>query len=123
MLAVSRFECMLRNITIITVRQILTELPTLVVCLGAIVAALVYWRRVPASSLCVLLACGLTAIVLVIWPVAFDVVVYLLGGSAQARQAADFAFRVFWSVVRAIATALLVYAVYAGRKGAAKRCS
>ena len=99
------------------VRQVVLEIPTLLVCLTCIIVAVIYWRQAPLSSLCVIIACSLTAVVLIFWYVAYNLFVYLLGGGSGVAAAGNTIFQVFWSVVRGVAMGLTVFAVYAGRKG------
>jgi predicted Na+-dependent transporter len=94
-------------------RQLLTEVPLIIVCLGCIVAAFSLWQRAPSSSLYVVLACGFTLLLLIAYPAAWWCARTL---GAQTQSAVGVAFSIGWSVARSIATIVLVVAVYAGRK-------
>jgi hypothetical protein len=95
------------------IRQVVLEIPTLLVCVACIIVAVIYWRQAPLSSLCVIIACSLTAVVLIFWAFAYDLFLYLFGAAAAGNTI----FQIFWSVVRGIAMGLTVFAVYAGRRG------
>jgi len=97
-------------------QQLFNQVPMMFADLGCIVAALVLWRRAPLSSVLILLACGITLALLIVYPFAWAVAVRLVGGDAQAVARIDILFGIGWAVVGAISTTLLVFAVYAGRK-------
>jgi len=92
------------------------DAPMFVVAIGAIVVALVYWRRAPLSSLLLVLACISSIVLLVAYPVAYELVVHSMAGSGYSRGSIDFAFQIGWSIFRASYLILLVFAIYAGRK-------
>jgi hypothetical protein len=97
--------------------QLLTELPSIIVLTGGIVFAFIFWQRAPAASLYVVLACGLTLLLLLLYPVAWQVAHYLFDyGDATKARRVNIAMAVLWSIARAIATGLLLFAVYTGRK-------
>jgi hypothetical protein len=98
------------------VRQVVLEFPTLLVCLACIIVAVIYWRQAPLSSLCVITACSLTAVVLIFWAVLYDLFLYVFSGVPGVASTGDTLFQIFWSVVRGVAMGLTVFAVYAGRK-------
>jgi len=94
-------------------RQLFTEVPCILVCIGCIVAAFVLWQRAPSASFYVVLACGLTVVLLILYPLiwwymrAFDI-----GTSTGARTAWSYV----WSMADSIKIILLVVAVYIGRR-------
>jgi F0F1-type ATP synthase assembly protein I len=94
-------------------RQLLTEIPLITICIGCIVTAFIFWRRAPASSLYLVLACGFTLMLLFMYPFAWAIV---LAHGAQTVPGISTAFSVGWSIARGITLILLVVAVYAGRK-------
>ncbi len=83
---------------------------------GAIAAASMLWRRAPLSSLLIVLACGITLALLIVYPFAYEAVVRALANTHQDVAHVSALFGVAWAVVGAISTTLLVCAVYAGRK-------
>jgi hypothetical protein len=114
---------LIMNIIAPTLRQILIELPAILVLLACIVVAVVFWQRAPLSSLCIVLINIPTVVLLIVWPVAYHAVVNMLGGGSHAAGVTNLGFRVFWSVFRAVANGLLVFAVYAGRKSSDEKLS
>ena len=98
---------------VFVLRQLITEVPLIIVCIGCIVAAFVFWQRAPSASLYVVLACGFTLLLLTGYPAAWWCA---RAFGAQTRSAVGMAFSIGWSVARSISTILLVVAVYAGRK-------
>jgi hypothetical protein len=98
---------------IFVLRELVMEAPLIIVCMGGIVAACVFWQRASTASLCVVLACGFTLLLLVAYPVEYWCA-RALGSQAQGPVGA--AFKIGWSVARSISTILLVVAAYAGRK-------
>lgn len=101
------------DVILFVLRQLVTEVPLIIVCIGCIVAAFVFWQRAPSASLYVVLACGFTLLLLIAYPAAWWCARAL---GAQTESAVGMAFSVGWSVARAISTILLVVAAYAGRK-------
>ncbi len=97
-------------------QQLLNQVPMMVADLGAIVTAIILWRRAPLSSLFIILACGVTLVLLAIYPFAYRATVRLLAGNAQTVSTINAAFGITWAVVGAISTTLLVLAVYTDRK-------
>ena len=94
-------------------RELLAEAPLVVVCIGCIVAAVVFWREAPLPSLYVVLACGFTLLLLIMYPVAWR---FARALGAQSVGTVATSFKICWSVARSASTILLVVAVYAGRK-------
>lgn len=94
-------------------RQLITEIPLIVVCISCIVAGIFFWKRAPSSSLYVVLACGFTLLLLVGYPAAWWIVREF---GAQTESILGVSFSIGWSIARSISTVLLVIAVYAGRK-------
>jgi hypothetical protein len=92
------------------------DTPMLVVAFGAIVVAFVFWRRAPLSSLLLVLACICSLVLLIAYPVAYELVVHSEAGSGYSRGRIDLAFQVCWSIFKAGYLILLVVAIYAGRK-------
>jgi len=97
-------------------QQLATELPSILTLMGSIVVAGILWRRAPSSSLFVGLACGLSLVLLILYPVAWQVARHVTQGDPQTARKINIAFAVFWSLVRSVSTILLVVAVYAGRE-------
>jgi hypothetical protein len=97
-------------------QNLFTAAPMMVVALGSIVTAVVLWRHAPLSSLLVILACGSSLALLIVYPFAYKAVVHLLAEDAQSLARINIAFGVGWSIARAVYLVLLVVAVYAGRK-------
>ena len=87
-----------------------------VVAVGAIVVAFVFWRRAPLSSLLLVLACITSIVLLVAYPIAYELLVHSVAGRGYSKGGIDFAFQVGWSFFRAGYLILLVFAIYAGRK-------
>ena len=96
-------------------QQLATELPSIVVCVVAIVVAFTFHRRAPSATLYVVLACGLTLLLLLLYPLAWQAARHMFDSDAETARRINIAFAVFWSVIRAISTGLLVVAVYQGR--------
>jgi hypothetical protein len=96
-------------------QHLATELPSLLTLMVAIVAAVMLWRRAPTSSLCVALACGISFVLLIAYPFAWQVARHVAEGDPGSVRRVNIAFAVFWSVVRSVSTILLVLAVYLGR--------
>ena len=84
--------------------------------MGAIVAASLLWRRAPLSSLLIVLACSITLGLLLVYPFAYQAAVRVMANSRQDVARISALFGVAWAMVGAISTALLICAVYAGRK-------
>ena len=61
------------------IQELLTELPSIVACIGGIVLAVTLWRRAPRSSLYVVLACGLTLLLLLAYPIVWQIVRHIFG--------------------------------------------
>ena len=98
------------------IQQLASELPSILTLAGSIVVAGIFWRRAPSSSLYVVLACGLSLVLLILYPVAWQVVRHTAEGDPQTVRKINIAFTVSWSVVRSISTILLIVAVYIGRE-------
>jgi hypothetical protein len=98
---------------IYALKQLLTELPMIVVCIGCIVVAFILWRRAPSSSLYLVLACSLSLALFFLYPFAWA---YVLANNYQTEPGIRFAFSFGWSIFRAMFLILLVVAIYAGRK-------
>jgi hypothetical protein len=97
-------------------QQLLSELPSIIVCIGSILVALLLWRQAPLSSLYIVLALAPTLVLLIGYPVAWQTVHHLLHSDTAILRKVNIAFAAFWSIVRAISTILLVLAVYTGRR-------
>ena len=96
-------------------QQLLTELPSIVVCLAAITVAFTFHRRAPSATLYVIVACGLTLLLLLLYPVAWQVVRRMFDSEPETVRRINIALAFFWSMIRAISTGLLIIAVYVGR--------
>jgi hypothetical protein len=96
-------------------RQLGTEVPLILVLIGCIVTACIFWRRAPSPSLYVILACVFTLILLFMYPFSWA---FVLANGYQNTPGISTAFSVGWSVARGIATVVFVIAVYSGRKQA-----
>jgi hypothetical protein len=101
------------DMIIYALEQLVTELPMIIVCVACIVAAFVFWRRAPSSSLYLVLACGFSLALFFIYPLAWA---YVLAHGYQTEPGIRFAFSFGWSIFRAIFLILLVFAIYSGRK-------
>jgi len=99
-------------------QQLATELPYALVCTGGIVTAVAFWRRAPSSSLYVLVACGLTLLLLVLHPFAWQMARRVFEGTAVTARGINIAFAVFWAVERGLFASLMLLAVYSGRSRA-----
>ena len=88
----------------------------IVVAFGAMVAAFIFWRRAPLSSLLLVLACLSSIVLLIAYPFAYELLVHSAADGGYSRAGIDFAFQVCWSIFRASYLILLVFAIYAGRK-------
>jgi hypothetical protein len=98
---------------IYALNQLTSELPMIIVAIGCIVAAFVFWQRAPSSSLYLVLACSLSLALLFLYPFAWA---YVLAHGYQTVPGISFTFRFAWSIFRGIFLILLVVAIYAGRK-------
>jgi hypothetical protein len=87
----------------------------IVAALGAVVAACVLWQRAPLSSLLLVLACTWSVFLLILYPLAYEVVVHFAAPNPQSIAKLNFAFGVGWSLFRASYLVPLVMAIYAGR--------
>ena len=94
-------------------RQLLPEIPCIIVCIGCIVAAFIFWQRAPSASLYVVLGCGLTLAIVLAYPLIWWYV-RSLGGGANPLVRSAFGFCI--SVADALKIMLLVVAAYIGRK-------
>jgi hypothetical protein len=110
----TRFVIMI-DMILYALRQLGTEVPFIIVLIGCIITACILWRRAPASSLYIILACVFTMVLLFMYPFSWAIV---LANRYQNIPGINTAFSVGWSVARGIATVLFVIAVYAGRKQA-----
>ena len=100
------------DMIIFTVRQLLDAVPVIVVCIGCIVAAFIFWQRAPSASLFVVLGCGLTLTIVMLYPVIWWYVRSLgVGWNPIVRDALSFGV----SVGDAAKIILLVVAAYIGR--------
>ena len=105
------------DIIIYAFRQLFAEVPVIIVCIGCIVAASILWQRAPAASLYVVLGCGLTLLILILYPVVWWCVRSLgVGANPMVRDLFSFGF----SVGDGAKIILLVVAAYTGRKQAAQ---
>ena len=98
--------------------QELTLLPDIIVCMAGIVVGILYWRREPSASMYVVIAFALMLVFLLAHPVAWQVVRHSFESDPQTVRNINIAFAIFWSIERAIVGALLLLAVYSGRKRA-----
>lgn len=94
-------------------RQLVTEIPLIMVCIGCIIAGFIFWKRAPSSSLYVVLACSFTLLLLVGYPATWWIA---RAYGAQTESVLGASFSIGWSIARSVSTILLVIAVYAGRK-------
>jgi hypothetical protein len=102
------------DMIIFTFRQLVTEMPVIVVCIGCIVAAFIFWKRAPSASLYVVLGCGLTLVIVGLYPVVWWYVRSLgIGANPIVRDL----FSICISVGDAAKIILLVVAAYIGRGG------
>ena len=96
--------------------SLFNAMPMIVVALGAMVTAIILWRRAPLSSLLVIIACISTIVLLIVYPFAYKAVEHLFVTDAQSDARIRMIFGFGWSIARATYLVLLVIAVYAGRK-------
>ena len=93
-------------------RQLLTEVPVILVCIGSIIAAFIFRQRAPSVSLYVVWGCSLTLVIVLLYPVAWWYVRSLgIGSNPVVRDAFSFII----SVADSAKIVLLVAAAYAGR--------
>ena len=94
------------------------QLPTLVVCLVAVVVILGKWKEGSKGSLWALLGFGLAAVLCFVVPLAQTAVQYWLNHSGHTTiESASVigGISIVWTVLRAVSYALLLIAVFAGR--------
>jgi hypothetical protein len=99
-------------------QQLLTELPSNIVCVVAIVLAFTFHQRAPSATVYVIVACGLTLLLPFLHLMALQVVHLMFDSQPDTVRRIDMGFPIFWSLMRAISIGLLVGAVYTGRKRA-----
>src|SRR5665811_772702 len=66
--------------------QLLTELPSIVVLTAGVVLAFIFWRRAPTASLYVVLGCGLSLLLLLLYPLVWQVAHHMFDGDADAGR-------------------------------------
>ena len=94
-------------------QQLLPEIPCILVCIGCIVAAFIFWRRAPSASLYVVLGCALTLVIVFAYPLIWFYVRSLgVGANPLVRSAFSFGI----SLADGLKIVLLVIAAYIGRK-------
>src|SRR5208283_6249516 len=93
-----------------------TEVPSILALAGCVLISVIFWRRAPLPSLCVLLAGALSLVPLLILPVAWQVAHNITGTERETFRGINMAFNAIWSLIRATSTLLLLAAVYLGRK-------
>ena len=93
------------------------HLPTLIVCVVAVVVILTKWRLASNASLWALLAFGLALILCFAMPIGQTLlqVWVFQSGERESRSWALSTFAIVGSVLRAVVYALLLVAVFAGR--------
>jgi hypothetical protein len=96
--------------------SLITSVPMIVVALGAMVAAIILWRRAPLSSLLVVIACISSIALMVVYPFAYKAMEHLFVTDARSDARIRVLFGIGWSIARAIYLVLFVIAIYAGRK-------
>jgi hypothetical protein len=96
--------------------SLFTSVPMIVVALGAMLAAIILWRRAPLSSLLVIIVCTTSIALIIAYPFAYEAVVHLFATDAESAARIRTAFTLGWSIARASYLILFVVAVYAGRK-------
>jgi hypothetical protein len=101
------------DMTLFILRQLVTEVPLIMVCIGCIVVGFIFWKRAPLSSLYVVLACVLTLLLLVGYPAAWWIA---RAFGAKTESILGISFGIGWSIARSVSTILLVMAAYVGRK-------
>jgi hypothetical protein len=101
------------DMTIYALKQLVTELPMIIVCIGCMVVAFVFWRRAPSSSLYLVLGCSLSLALFFLYPFAWA---FVLAHDDQAVPGIRMAFSFGWSVFRSLFLILMVVAIYSGRK-------
>jgi len=93
----------------------------IIVALGGMVTACILWRRAPLSSLLVMIACASSIALLLVYPLAYELIVHFFATNARTLAEVRTAFGMFWSLVRAAYLILLVIAVYVGRQRPGRR--
>jgi hypothetical protein len=96
--------------------SLFTSVPMILVALGAMVTAFVFWRRAPLSSLLVTIACISSIGLMIVYPFAYKAVEHSFVTDAESHARIRTAFGLGWSFARSAYLILLVIAVYAGRK-------
>ena len=108
-----RVTCQMIDMLVYALKQLVTELPMILVGICCIVAGFVFWRRAPSSSLYLILGCSLSLALLFIYPFAWA---YVLAHDDQGAPGIRMAFSFGWSVFRSLFLILMVVAIYSGRK-------
>jgi hypothetical protein len=89
------------------------ELPGILAALGGTATGVVLWKRAPLSSLLLVIACSSSVVLLLLYPLAYELLAGLTSGND--RSGLNFVVRLLWSIFRATYLVLLIVAVYAGR--------
>jgi len=107
------------DIIVASLKQLLIQLPALLVYLAVMILAVVFWRRCPAATMLVLPAAGLLLLSLVVWTFAVQYIARSFGrwGWSHTRLS------VVWSVaglvnsfVHAVGLSLIVSAAFVARR-------
>jgi hypothetical protein len=94
-------------------QQLVPEIPCIIVCIGCIAAAIIFWQRAPSASLYVVLGCALTLVIVFAFPLIWFYVRSLgIGMNPIVRGVFSFGI----SLAGAIKIVLLVIAAYIGRR-------
>src|SRR5437588_3948865 len=101
-----------------SISMFLVQLPTFVVCLVGLIVAAASWRKSPSGSLWAVIAFALALALGLIVPVGQQILWrFMEDTDVAARGRASSALGFFWSMWRGATYALLLVAVYAGRRG------
>jgi hypothetical protein len=98
-----------------SLQSIAVQAPMILTTLGCLVVALSFWDRAPLGSLLVTIACAITLIGFVMFPLILTVALQAFGSDTHSRIAVNNMVAFGWSLIRSAYMILLVLAVYAGR--------
>ncbi|WP_395739248.1 hypothetical protein [Prosthecobacter sp.] len=104
----------------IVLASLLTQLPILLVSLVAVIMVVTRWNELPKASMWALLGFGLTLLLCIVIPVVQNSVQHWAienrDLSHDQRASIFTGLSILWSVLRAVSYALLLAAVFAGRR-------
>ena len=96
------------------------QLPTLAVCLAAMVVIFIKWKQSPSAAMWALLGFGLIVFVAIVMPLVQTVIQYWIfqdrdSGNMAGRSWVFGAVSIIWAVLHAVSYLFLLIAVFAGR--------